>query len=113
MSALGLSFGFHLRRLLLKKGSVVKKRINQFEDQRPKKYLWKKNKLRKERKLIRSIAHALGIANTTVRNVLERKETTGVLTTKITVIDITNSLHGEKVKFLQFIIRTMLSRAEI
>ncbi|MCI4387222.1 hypothetical protein PGIGA_G00071680 [Pangasianodon gigas] len=81
-------------------------------------------KLRKEEKSIRAIAQELGIANTTIWNVLKKKETTCVLTTghgtgrprkttaddrnivravkknqKTTVRDITNNLHRAGVKW--------------
>lgn len=91
-------------------------------------------KLRKEGKSIRAISQALGIANTTVWNILKKQETTGVLTTRhrtgrprktsadddkkivkavkknpqITVSNITNSLHLAGVDISQSTVRRRL-----
>lgn len=91
-------------------------------------------KLRKEGKSIRAVSQALGIANTTVWNVLKKQETTGVLTTRhrtgrprktsavddkqivkavkknpqITVSNITNSLHLAGVNISQSTVRRRL-----
>lgn len=91
-------------------------------------------KLRQEGKSIRAVSQALGIANTTVWNILKKQETTGVLTTRhrtgrprkttavddrnivravkknpqITVSNITNNLHLAGVKVSQSTVRRRL-----
>ncbi|MCJ8740406.1 hypothetical protein PDJAM_G00058690 [Pangasius djambal] len=91
-------------------------------------------KLKKEGKSIRAIAQTLGIANTTIWNVLKKQATTGVLTTRhrtgrprkttavddrnivravkknpqTTVSDITNNLHRAGVQVSQSTVRRRL-----